>query len=165
MLEVGCGTGQFLRRLNELGFETYGAEVSPALASYARDLTVHVGPFEKMPSIWRPAWFDYVVTFHILEHLVEPVPAVVKIARLLKPGGMWFNYMPNVRARHNQPPNPKWYHFNPGNPEEHINFFDSDTIRLLAEKAGLEVYAEGAENDDFWIEARPTAAVPSGVAA
>jgi hypothetical protein len=28
----------------------------------------------------------------------------------------------------------------------------------LAEKAGLEVYAEGAENDDFWIEARPAGA-------
>jgi SAM-dependent methyltransferase len=143
--------------LNELGFETYGVEVGPALAAYARDLIVHVGPFEELPPIWPAAYFDYVVTFHVLEHLVEPVAAVVKIARLLKPGGVWFNYMPNVRAPRNQPPNPKWYHFNPDNPEEHINYFDSDTIRLLAKKAGLEVYAEDAESDDFWIEARPTA--------
>ncbi|MEE9455832.1 MAG: class I SAM-dependent methyltransferase, partial [bacterium] len=155
LLEVGCGTGQFLRRLGELGFDAYGVEVSPACAAYARDLRVVVAPFEDMPEVWPRAWFDYVVTFHFLEHVAEPVAVVRKVATLLKGDGVWFNYMPNVRARGRQVQTPGWIHFNPTHPAEHVNFFDEKTVRVLADKAGLEVYLVEAGGDDFWSEARP----------
>jgi SAM-dependent methyltransferase len=154
LLEVGCGTGQFLRRLGELGFEAYGVEVGPALASYAQDLRVVVAPFEEMPDVWPAAWFDYVVTFHILEHVAAPLAFVRKVATLLKTDGVWFNYMPNVRAGGRQVQSAGWIHFNPPNLAEHVNFFDETTIRLLAEKASLEVYRCQAVGDDFWSEAR-----------
>jgi SAM-dependent methyltransferase len=162
LLEVGCGTGQFLRRLGELGYETYGVEVSPACAAYAADLRVAVMAFEDMPPVRPAARFDYVVTFHVLEHLVEPLAAVRKIATFMKPDGVWFNYMPNVRARGRDVQTPAWIHFNPATPGEHVNFFDEQTIRVLADKAGLEVYDVGKGGDDFWSEARPSI-VPSGV--
>ncbi|UCH78638.1 MAG: class I SAM-dependent methyltransferase [Candidatus Coatesbacteria bacterium] len=154
VLEVGCGTGHFLRRLGEFGFETYGVEVNPACAAYASDLRVVVAPFEEMPQVWPEGWFDYVVTFHLLEHLAEPVAAVQKAAAFLKPDGVWFNYMPHVRARGRRLQSPAWIHFNPAHRGEHVNFFDEPTLRLLAEKAGLEVYRVEAGGDDFWSEAR-----------
>jgi 2-polyprenyl-3-methyl-5-hydroxy-6-metoxy-1,4-benzoquinol methylase len=154
LLEVGCGTGQFLRRLGELGFETYGVEVSPACAAYAPDLRVVAAPFEEMPEVWPRAWFDYVVTFHVVEHVAEPVATARKVAAFLKPDGVWFNYMPNVRARGRDVQTPAWIHFNPPRRGEHVNFFDERTIRVLADKAGLEVYLVEAEGDDFWSEAR-----------
>lgn len=154
LLEVGCGTGQLLRRLGELGFDAYGVEVSPALASYARDLRVVVAPFETMPDVWPRPWFDYVVTLHILEHVGEPLAFARKVAAVLKADGAWFNYMPNVRARGRPVQMPGWIHFNPQNRAEYVNFFDGRTIRSLAQKAGLEVYLIGAGGDDFWAEAR-----------
>jgi SAM-dependent methyltransferase len=157
LLEVGCGTGQFLRRLKELGYDVRGIEVGEALAARAKDLDVKVMPFEKMRVPPPVARFDYVVTFHVLEHFVDPVAAVEKIAKMLKPEGVWFNYMPNVRAWRRDVHGPGWIHFDPTNAAEHITFFDEKTIRGLAEKAGLEVYLVDAENDDFWSEARPKA--------
>ncbi|MGD8719603.1 MAG: class I SAM-dependent methyltransferase [Candidatus Zixiibacteriota bacterium] len=154
LLEVGCGNGHLLRRLDELGFTVRGVEVGESLAARCRDLDVKVMPFEEMRVPPPVARFDYVVTFHVLEHIVEPVPAVQKIAKMLKPEGVWFNYKPNVRAWRPEAHGPGWIHFDPTNAAEHINFFDEKTIRVLAEKAGLEVYLVEAENDDFWSEAR-----------
>lgn len=154
LLEVGCGNGHFLRRLAELGFTVRGVEVGASLAAYCEGLDVKVMPFEEMRVPPPAARFDYVVTFHILEHIVEPVAAVQKIAKMLKPGGVWFNYMPNVRAWRRDAHGPGWIHFDATNAAEHITFFDEKTIHVLAEKAGLEVYLVESQNDDFWSEAR-----------
>ncbi|HUU57435.1 MAG TPA: methyltransferase domain-containing protein [bacterium] len=155
LLEVGCGTGQFLRRLKELGYDVRGVEVSLDLAKYAADLDVKVMPFEKMRVPPPVARFDYVVTFHVLEHFVDSVAAVQRIAKMLKPDGVWFNYMPNVAVAmgNDGAHGSGWIHFNPSR-LEHLTFFDEKTIRVLADKAGLEVYLVDSENDDFWSEAR-----------
>jgi hypothetical protein len=106
-----------------------------------------------VPEVWPPAWFDYVVTFHVLEHVAEPVEVVRKVAALLKADGIWFNYMPNVRARGRRVQTPAWIHFNPAKWGEHVNFFDEKTVRVLADKAGLAVYLVESGGDDFWSEA------------
>ncbi len=80
--------------------------------------------------------------------------AVKKVATFLKADGVWFNYMPNVRAWGPEVHGPGWIHFDPTNAAEHITFFDENTIRALAERAGLEIYLVESENDDFWSEAR-----------
>jgi len=158
ILEVGSGTGQFIRRLAELGFTAKGVEVSETLAAYAKDLDVAVAPFERIRVPPPPARFDYVVTFHVLEHFVDPVAVVTKLAKFLKPAALWFNYMPNVRAWRPDVHGPGWIHFDPSHPAEHITFFDERTVRVLAEKAGLEVFDGGADGGDFWTWARKTAA-------
>jgi SAM-dependent methyltransferase len=154
VLEIGCGTGHFLRRLVELGYEAYGVEASPACASFAADLRVVVIAFEDVPPVKPTARFDYVVSFHVLEHVAEPLAFARKVASFLKPEGVWFNYMPDVRARGRRVQRPSWIHFNPSHPAEHVTFFDEDTLRALAAKADLAVYLVGSEADDFWSEAR-----------
>lgn len=154
LFEVGCGNGHLLRRLAELGFTVRGVEVGQALAAYCEGLDVKVMPFEEMRVPPPPGRFDYVVTFHVLEHIVDPVAAVKKIAKMLTPDGLWFNYQPNVRAWRPDVHGPGWIHFDPMNAAEHITFFDENTIRVLAEKAGLKVVDGGAESDDFWTWAR-----------
>jgi 2-polyprenyl-3-methyl-5-hydroxy-6-metoxy-1,4-benzoquinol methylase len=162
-LEVGCGTGRFLRRLGELGYDAYGVEVSPACAAYAADLRVVVAAFERLAAPPAAARFDYVISFHVLEHVASPLAFARRVAAFLRPEGIWFNYMPNVRAHGRRTQVPVWIHFNPTHRAEHVNFFDARTIRVLAKKAALEVYLVGAASDDFWCEARCAASVPSGV--
>jgi len=149
VLEIGCGTGHFLRRLREYGHDVLGVEASPALARYAWDLPVIAKPFEELPAV--AADFDYVVTFHVLEHIADPLAFARKVATLLRRGGTGLNYMPNVRAWKPDVHGPGWIHFSPRTPAEHINFFDEKTIRGLFEKAGLAITGGGAQDDDFWV--------------
>jgi 2-polyprenyl-3-methyl-5-hydroxy-6-metoxy-1,4-benzoquinol methylase len=157
VLEIGCGTGVFLKRLQDLGYTVRGIEPAKYLAAEAAklDLDVKVLSLDEMRVPPPVARFDCVITMHVLEHFVDPVAAVEKIAKLLKPEGVWFNYMPNVSVamQDDGAHGPNWIHFNPPC-LEHLTFFDEKTIRVLAEKAGLEVIETGASCDDFWTWAR-----------
>jgi SAM-dependent methyltransferase len=88
VLEVGCGSGLFLRFLHEAGYAVEGVETSPADAAYARErlgLTIHAGALEALPLERRG--YDAVVMVNVLEHIPDPAAALARIHGLLKPGG------------------------------------------------------------------------------
>ena len=154
VLEIGCGTGAFLERLAEMGFKCAGVEASAAAAARARarGLLVTARPFEMIADpgeVGGP--FDLVVTFHVLEHVLDPVAFAAQIARFLRPGGTWFNYMPYVAAWRPEDHGPEWIHFMPTRAEEHVNFFDDQTLNRLATQTGFAVWWFGSESDDFWM--------------
>lgn len=41
ILDVGCGGGSFLKFLKDLGFETFGVEISADACAFAREIRVH----------------------------------------------------------------------------------------------------------------------------
>ncbi len=160
VLEIGCGNGHTLRGLAELGFTVRGCEVNAAAARRCEEqgLQVKALSFEKYRVPPPNARFDYVVSIHVLEHVADPVAFAGKVAKALKPGGLWFNYMPNVAVteRHgfDAAHGPDWIHFRPTGEPQHISFFDPDTARRLIEKAGLEYIDGGEQDDDLWTWAR-----------
>ena len=88
VLEVGCGSGLFLRFLEKAGYDVEGVETSPADAAYARErlgLTVHEGALETLP--FERGGYDAVVMVYVLEHIPDPAAALARIHELLKPGG------------------------------------------------------------------------------
>jgi SAM-dependent methyltransferase len=88
VLEVGCGSGLFLRYLREAGYAVEGVETSKADVRYARErigLTVFEGALETLPL--APRHYDAVVMVNVLEHIPEPAATVARIHSLLRPGG------------------------------------------------------------------------------
>ena len=88
VLEVGCGSGLFLRFLREAGYAVEGVETSPADAAYARErlaLTVYEGALEALPL--ERGGYDAVVMVYVLEHIPDPAATLARIHDLLKPGG------------------------------------------------------------------------------
>ncbi len=156
LLEIGCGTGSMLKRLHELGFNVEGLELSKAMAAHVAELPLIRGSIERLELSTYYGCYDYVVMFHVLEHLYDPVATVAKVFKLLRQGGLWFNYMPYITKalRSRQSHISKWIHFNPADHREHINFFDELTIIHLAEKGGFKVELLDSAADDFWIWAR-----------
>ena len=88
LLEVGCGSGLFLRFLRGAGYAVEGVETSAPDAAYARNslgLTVYEGALEDLPLERRG--YDAVVMVYVLEHIPDPAATLGRIRDLLKPGG------------------------------------------------------------------------------
>jgi 2-polyprenyl-3-methyl-5-hydroxy-6-metoxy-1,4-benzoquinol methylase len=90
LLDAGCSMGFFLREALGRGWRAEGIEPSRWAAGYARDetgLPVHFGPIAS--AVLEPESFDVVTLWDVVEHLLDPVGDVRKLAGALKPGGVF----------------------------------------------------------------------------
>jgi len=92
LLDIGCGTGEFLRFMSGKGWKTVGLELASAARALAQEkgLRVHGLTAEQFLSedALRRGSFQAVTLFHVLEHLPEPVRLLRAVRRLLAPGGI-----------------------------------------------------------------------------
>ncbi len=87
-LDVGCSYGWLLERARDAGYEPFGIEPSTAAAAQTRTLGIPValGCFPAdMPQNVQPAVISFM---DVLEHLPDPVAALVAAKQKLKPGGV-----------------------------------------------------------------------------
>jgi 2-polyprenyl-3-methyl-5-hydroxy-6-metoxy-1,4-benzoquinol methylase len=97
VLDIGCGDGALLRTLQEFGAAATGIDLDPEGARFVEEtygIPVVVAPFET--SDLGEGQFDAIVATHVIEHVFEPVEAMRKIRRLLKPEGLVVLETPNI---------------------------------------------------------------------
>jgi SAM-dependent methyltransferase len=96
LLEIGCGTGQFLQLAQQRGFEVSGVELNADHVAEARSRTngspIVCGDFMTEPFDRR---FDVIAMLDLIEHLPDPLRALRRSCELLKPGGHVVVYTPN----------------------------------------------------------------------
>ena len=100
LLEVGCGTGAFLRETVKSGrWEVEGIEPNRAAATYTAKMLgvpIHQGRFSEVDL--KPAAYDAIVLWCVLEHLSQPMQDLRRCYSLLKSGGWLFFSMPNYES-------------------------------------------------------------------
>jgi len=99
MLDLGCGDGTVLWLAREDGWQVRGVELFPEHATLVHEslgFEVDVSDITAYQGV-KEAW-DCVVLTHVLEHLPDPVGALIKIRGLLKPGGVGVLEFPNIDA-------------------------------------------------------------------
>jgi SAM-dependent methyltransferase len=85
-LDVGAGTGIAATQLAEAGADVLAVEPDPRMArvAVAKGIRVELATFEE----WRPAGRDFdLVVFAQSFHWVDPVPALEKVAAILRQTG------------------------------------------------------------------------------
>lgn len=88
LLDVGCGTGEFLRQAREAGWEVLGVEIAEEAlrAARAAGLPVRAG---SLVTLGLPeASFDVVTFWDVLDVVPDPVEQAREANRLLVPGGI-----------------------------------------------------------------------------
>lgn len=96
MLDIGCGSGDFLIQMLRIGWKTYGVEPSESAAAIGNKipgLNIHNGTLTSAQ--YPSGFFDYVRSNHSLEHMPNPVENLCEIARIIKPSGKLFIGVPN----------------------------------------------------------------------
>jgi SAM-dependent methyltransferase len=103
VLDVGCNTGYGTILLARFGRRVVGVDVSPRAIEAATAAAVDGRPeFLAIDGVSLPfadASFDLVTSFQVLEHVLDPVPYLREIARVLRPGGSVVLTTPNAATR------------------------------------------------------------------
>lgn len=101
ILDIGCGSGEVVRALAELGHEAHGIEPNVDFAAHAaKDLPenaqVLAGGWEA--ELFPEQHFDVVICMHVIEHLNRPLEAIRQIRKWLAPGGTVMLEVPDMRG-------------------------------------------------------------------
>lgn len=99
ILDIGCSTGAFLQTLMDSRWRLHGIEISANEAATAAALTgadIFVG--DPLDAPYKPATFDAVTCFHLLEHVHRPLELVRRIRTWLKPQGVLYVIVPNIAS-------------------------------------------------------------------
>jgi len=96
ILDVGCGNGAILRHLRKLDYSgLHGLEISRYAIERLRaeGIKMHYGA---LPAISLPdGSFDVVIASQVLEHIVRRNRFLGEVARVLRPGGRAFIFVPD----------------------------------------------------------------------
>ena len=98
LLDVGCGNGGFLRLASEMGWNVSGLDFDPDAVQQARNagFDVTVGGVDALAHVIER--FDVITLSHVIEHVADPNDLLVRLNRLLKPGGMLWLETPNIHS-------------------------------------------------------------------
>jgi len=99
ILDLGCGTGWFLREMRDKGWDAYGVEINSAAAELGRTkagLNILAGTLQQAG--FPPDSFDYVRANHSFEHISCPGVTLDEIYRILRPRGKVLIGVPNVAS-------------------------------------------------------------------
>lgn len=137
VLDVGCATGYFLEVAKEEGFEPFGVEFSAYSAQIAKkifgDDSIFCGTLEQCD--FPDLMFDVIAMSDLIEHVKDPHVTLTKASQLLKNDGVIMIMTPNTNTLSHKLMGKRWTHYK----LEHFYYFNLSSLRILAEKCGLEV--------------------------
>ena len=135
ILDVGCNAGQFLDEM--VGFERYGIDRSPSHGKIAQKKygeNIFIGTFEEYPA---PGFlFDCITLQDVLDHMVDPLEALKKCNKLLKPNGILVIKVHDMSSLFARIMGRKFYAFIP---PTHLFYFNRTALAMALEKASFDI--------------------------
>ena len=136
VLDIGCGTGEFLNKCKRNGYETIGFEPSDMARKQAvKNFDIEVmksNSFEKLES----NSVSIITMWHVLEHIPDIENVLVECSRLIKDNGIIYIAVPNYLSWE-----AKYYknYWAAWDTPIHLWHFIEKTIKLLFKKYNLEL--------------------------
>jgi SAM-dependent methyltransferase len=143
-LDVGFGNGSLLLTAQELGFLAEGLDAR-ALAVEKLGSLGMVARAGSLADLDADSLYDVISLCDVLEHVAYPIPAVSRVARALRAGGMCLVSCPDIessswKSTDRAGTNGYW-----GELEHHHNF-SAHSLRALFANAGMELVHRDVSN-------------------
>ncbi|GAA3893163.1 hypothetical protein GCM10022276_10440 [Sphingomonas limnosediminicola] len=134
LLEIGCGRGYFLRLTEGRVAAAAGLELNrDAIANKVTRWPVHRKMSEELAAS-EPESFDYVCSYQVLEHVIDPASFIRASLSCLKPGGLLVYSTPNTEYGPNKRREDA-FDF----PPHHMSYFTHASYRRIAALHGLKI--------------------------
>ncbi|WP_105176139.1 class I SAM-dependent methyltransferase [Clostridium cagae] len=140
ILDIGCGSGEFLSYMGDNGFGAVGIEPSIIAYEKAKDKGLEVYNCDLFNFFKMNKTFDIINMTNVLEHIPEPVKVIAECRKLLNKNGIIRIKVPNdfnelqleaVEKLHKE----KYWVAIP----DHVNYFDFESLTNLLKYQGFEV--------------------------
>lgn len=95
MLDLGCGDGDYSRKLKDMGYDVVAGDIDVNRFRYKNEIEFKKCDITKeMP--FADKTFDYVLLMEVVEHLRNPYVVLPEINRIIKEGGYLIASTPNI---------------------------------------------------------------------
>ncbi len=134
LLDIGCGTGDFLVQARAKGFVVTGVEFSESSCETARsrvDGTIVLGSLES--ASFPDASFDVIATTDVIEHVRDPGSFTREMRRVLAPGGVALVTTPSTDSWSSKLLGSRWMEYK----TEHLFYFDRQSLIATLQAGGF----------------------------
>ena len=138
LLGIGCSYGGLLVEARKRGWKVCGIELSQEAAAYAnkKGLNVSCKSLERSIFFKNKKRFDVILSWHVLEHYLNPIKEIRNISGLLKKNGMFIFSSPNANSLEAKLLGKFWGWFDA---PAHLFLFSKRNIKYLLAKADLKL--------------------------
>jgi SAM-dependent methyltransferase len=135
ILDIGCSAGGFLAHLRDEPWKLYGIEANPDTAEKARRVTGgNIFAGDVLKADFAPRSFDVITCSDVLEHLYEPRTVFQMVREWLKPGGIFYVFVPNVNSWEARAFGSRWYGLDL---PRHLHHYSISSLKALSKSADL----------------------------
>jgi SAM-dependent methyltransferase len=134
LLDVGCGSGDWLVGMRGLGWSVEGTDpdIAATRAAAEQGVTAFCGFLEERR--FPDDHFDVVCLNHVIEHLSSPLETLEECYRVLKPGGRLVVATPNTDSWSHRVFRGSWRGLEP---PRHLHLFSRSSLSRAMRSAGF----------------------------
>jgi SAM-dependent methyltransferase len=137
ILDIGCGTGEFLNTCKNAKWKTIGIEPDEDARKMAKEnYELDVRPESEIGNL-PDASFDIITMWHVLEHVPRLNERVEDLKRLIKPNGIIIIAVPNSNSLDAKIYKENWAAYDV---PRHLYHFNPKDIQTLFGNHGLNVF-------------------------
>lgn len=136
VLDVGCGSGEWLSYMRNFGVEAEGLEIDERAVNVAhsRGLTVHLGTLDRIA--FPENSFDTVTMGHVIEHVPNLKGVLQRCNRILRRGGLLVISTPNSDSFGHRVFGQYWRGLEP---PRHLHLLNQRSLCRFVENCGFTV--------------------------
>lgn len=160
LLDFGCGSGAFLKRMRQQGWKVTGIDVAEDVVKRLcaeEDLQVLHGTLPHADL--EPKSFDVVTMWQSLEHVHDPLETLKQCRRLLTRGGKLVLAVPSIDSLNFRWFGPDWYGLDV---PRHLTHFAPVTLHSMLKLAGFHVHEIKQVMHSTWMRASARRACANG---
>lgn len=146
ILDIGCGNGAFLSKLDSSKVERYGIEINKDGYETCLSKGLRVYNQELTGIDFQDKKFDVVTLWHVLEHIEKPRELLNKIYQILKEDGILAFITPNTDSFGFRWGKENWFHLDA---PRHLILYNQKNVSWLLGKSGFKIIGMKNEFYDF----------------
>ncbi len=134
LLDVGCGSGEFLAKEKYAGMNVIGVDPYANSKQFMEGISVYCTTLEKAPIPIKSV--DIITLNHVLEHAENPKKMLSNVYALLKHTGTAVIAVPNTKSPTAKLFGKYWVHWDT---PRHLILYTPSALKLLVERMGFSV--------------------------